>query len=249
MMKIGCCGFPIRRPLYYQSFSIVEVQQTFYQLPRFETARRWREEAPESFEFTMKAWQLITHEPTSPTYRRLKLTLPDKKKKNYGFFKQTEEVDEAWSQTETFARLLGVKKILFQTPSSFTPTQEHTRNLKAFFKKIHRGTFLLIWEPRGEWEREEVEKCCRELGIIPCLEPFEGSLPKGDLLYLRLHGRTGYRYSYSLKEMEELIEKGKDYPETDLLFNNQMMYENALQCKKLYEAYPLHHRDEHSSSR
>ncbi len=239
MIKVGCCGFPIRRNLYYQELPIVEVQQTFYQLPRIETAKKWREEAPPSFEFTMKAWQLITHEPTSPTYRRLRLPLSEKKKKNYGFFKQTEEIQEAWFQTETFAQALGVKKILFQTPSSFTPTPEHIQNLKGFIRKIQRGQFILIWEPRGKWPKEEVENLCRELGMIPCLDPFEGLPPRGTLLYLRLHGRTGYRYSYSREEMKEVLEKGKEYPEADILFNNQMMYENALQCKKLI--YETHH--------
>lgn len=239
MIKIGCCGFPVRRSLYYQTFPIVEVQQTFYQLPRIETAKKWREEASQSFEFTMKAWQLITHEPSSPTYRRLKLVLPEKKRKNYGFFKPTEEIQEAWSQTETFAQVLGVKKILFQTPSSFTPTSEHIRNLKGFMKRIHRGQFILIWEPRGKWQRRDVEALCKELGMIPCLDPFEGVPPKGTLLYLRLHGRTGYRYSYSREEIKEVLEKGKEYSEADILFNNQMMYENALECQKLL--YEPHH--------
>jgi len=55
---------------------VVEVQQTFYQIPRIATGKRWREEAPPDFEFTMKAWQLITHEPSSPTYRRLRTVIP-----------------------------------------------------------------------------------------------------------------------------------------------------------------------------
>ncbi|MHC1610664.1 MAG: DUF72 domain-containing protein [Candidatus Methanospirareceae archaeon] len=36
-------------------------------------AERWRLRAPKEFEFTVKAWQLITHEPTSPTYRKARL--------------------------------------------------------------------------------------------------------------------------------------------------------------------------------
>ncbi|MGQ9509194.1 MAG: DUF72 domain-containing protein [Thermodesulfobacteriota bacterium] len=233
MIKVGCCGFPVRRSLYYRQFRIVEVQKTFYQIPKIETAKKWREEAPESFEFTMKAWQLITHEPTSPTYRRLGIILQEERKKNYGFFKGTEEVEEAWFQTETFANVLGVKKILFQTSHRFTPTEEHVRDLKNFIRKIHRDTLTLIWEPRGEWERGEVEKLCKDLGIFPCLDPFEAPLPKVTLLYLRLHGRTGFRYSYSKEEMVELINKVKEYPEADILFNNQKMYTDAIKFKKL----------------
>jgi uncharacterized protein YecE (DUF72 family) len=54
---------------------VVEVQQTFYEPPADTTIRRWRARAPAAFEFTLKAWQLITHEPSSPTFRRLKRPL------------------------------------------------------------------------------------------------------------------------------------------------------------------------------
>ena len=30
--KVGCCGFPVVRGRYYETFGVVELQQTFYQL-------------------------------------------------------------------------------------------------------------------------------------------------------------------------------------------------------------------------
>ena len=60
-IKVGTCGFAIRRPGYYRTFPVVEIQQSFYKLPRVTTGERWRAGAPPGFEFTMKAWQLITH--------------------------------------------------------------------------------------------------------------------------------------------------------------------------------------------
>ncbi len=235
MIKVGCCGFPVRREIYYQIFSVVEIQQTFYQLPQLRTGERWRKEAPPNFEFTMKAWQLITHEVSSPTYRRLRLKIPEQKKKAYGFFKGTEEVEEAWLKTKEFALELGVKKIVFQTPARFYPSEEHIKNLKQFFKKIKKRPFIFIWEPRGRWEREEVERLCWELSLIPCLNPFEGKPIKGDLLYLRLHGKEGYRDTYSEEEMRRLIEMGKGYTQVYLMFNNVSMYEDALRLKGLLE--------------
>jgi uncharacterized protein YecE (DUF72 family) len=56
-VAVGCCGFTRSRAEYYRSFRLVEVQQSFYRLPRVKTARRWREEAPPGFQFTLKAWQ------------------------------------------------------------------------------------------------------------------------------------------------------------------------------------------------
>ncbi len=235
MVKVGCCGFPLKRDIYYRSFPVVEVQQTFYQLPLIATGRRWKEEAPPNFEFTMKAWQLITHEPSSPTYRRLRMTITEEKRKDYGFFQGTEEVDEAWSRTAEFAKALGAKKILFQSPASFCTSNDHIRKLRQFFKKIESQSFIFIWEPRGRWVREEVERICTELGIIPCLDPFGGKSIQGDLLYVRLHGRTGYRYTYPEEEMKELIRLGETYSKAYLMFNNISMYEDALHLKELLE--------------
>lgn len=61
--RIGWCGFPVAQKRYYGALPCVEVQQTFYQPPQSSTLRRWRNEAPEGFLFTVKAWQFITHHP------------------------------------------------------------------------------------------------------------------------------------------------------------------------------------------
>jgi len=77
MIKVGCCGFPVARKEYFKNFSLVEVQQTFYKPPRMETAFKWRSAAPPEFEFAVKAWQLITHAPSSPTYRKAGIDVTD----------------------------------------------------------------------------------------------------------------------------------------------------------------------------
>jgi len=235
MIQVGCCGFPVKRSLYYETFPVVEIQQTFYQLPRMITAGRWREEAPSGFEFTMKAWQLITHEPSNPTYRRLKMAIPEEKKKNYGFFKRTEEIEVAWAKTAEFARALGARIIVFQSPSSFFPSDDHIRNIKGFFHNIDRNSFTLIWEPRGKWDREQVESICMESGVIPCLDPFGEARARGDLLHLRLHGRRGYHYTYAEAELKKLIETGKEYHKAYFMFNNTNMYEDACRLRKFLE--------------
>jgi len=55
LVKVGCCGFPYGMKKYFEQFNLVEVQKTFYNLPRLETVTSWREKAPETFEFTIKA--------------------------------------------------------------------------------------------------------------------------------------------------------------------------------------------------
>lgn len=92
MVQVGCCGFPLAQARYFRAFRLLEVQQTFYQPPRLTTLQRWRATAPEGFEFTLKAWQLITHEPSSPTYRRLRTSIPESRHARYGSFRCTNEV-------------------------------------------------------------------------------------------------------------------------------------------------------------
>ena len=87
MVKIGCCGFGISQAEYVQRFSVIEVQQTFYQQPKIETLRKWRSAAPANFEFALKAWQLVTHTAKSPTYKRLKRSLTATESAQSGDFK------------------------------------------------------------------------------------------------------------------------------------------------------------------
>jgi uncharacterized protein YecE (DUF72 family) len=47
---------------YAGRFSTVEINNTFYQLPKVETLTKWAGEVPESFRFVLKASQRITHQ-------------------------------------------------------------------------------------------------------------------------------------------------------------------------------------------
>jgi len=100
-LKIGCCGFSKGMKTYLTRFNVVEVQTTFYQLPTIKTVEKWYSLAPQDFEFCVKAWQGITHQATSPTYKRFRGSL--EKPENYGFFQQTDEVIRAWKETKKIA--------------------------------------------------------------------------------------------------------------------------------------------------
>ena len=154
--RIGTSGFGIARSKYVQLFSCVEVQHTFYQPPKIATLERWREDAPPDFEFVLKAWQLITHDAKSPTYRRLKRKLSEFEKQGAGYFRSTGIVKEAWEVTRACARALAARTILFQCPASFKQTKENISNLEKFFGNINRENsgeqFSFCWEPRGDWE-------------------------------------------------------------------------------------------------
>jgi uncharacterized protein YecE (DUF72 family) len=49
---------------YYASlFNSIEVNSTFYKVPRAATFAKWASEVPEGFKFTVKLWRGITHQP------------------------------------------------------------------------------------------------------------------------------------------------------------------------------------------
>ena len=232
MVKIGCCGFPKGMKHYFTRFRLVEVQQTFYKLPELKTVIKWRKEAPREFEFTIKAWQLITHPPSSPTYRKAGLKITRGEEGYYGFFKPTDKVMEAWEKTRDIAKGLKAKIILFQCPARFGETKENIENLRRFFQSVSRE-FLFAWEPRGDWKEETIKSLCQELDLIHCVDPFEKASLYGETKYFRLHGGPGYRHSYSDEELKRLKEiKGK---EIYFLFNNITMYEDALRFMMLEE--------------
>jgi len=233
MIKVGCCGFAVARGKYYDNFEVVEIQKVFYQFPKLETILKWREEAPKEFEFTLKAPQLITHLPSSPTYRKLGYSIPDKEKVNYGFFKPTDEVFEAWEKTQKIAQLLEAKIVIFQMPPSFHPTLENKRNMRNFFRKIKRQGLLLVWEPRGDWDGKEIRSLCSQLGLVHCVDPFRAEALSGEFVYFRLHGIVDYRYRYSDRDLRKLKVKCEEKKEVYCMFNNVYMFEDATRFKKM----------------
>jgi len=234
-LKTGCCGFRMAQAEYVRRFPVVEVQQTFYQPPQVATLRRWREDAPPAFEFTLKAWQLITHEPRSPTYKRLKRELSEEEREGCGSFRDSPIVAEAWQVVRDSAAALKARRVLFQCPASFRPTPENLRRLRAFFSTIERGRLELLWEPRGAWPAALVRELCEELRLVHVVDPFDARTVTPTKVYFRLHGRTGWRYQYEEDELRELLTM---LPRTGrraayVLFNNVRMSEDAARLQEL----------------
>lgn len=232
-IKIGTSGFRIPKVEYTQLFSCVEIQQTFYQPPQLRTLERWREETPPEFEFTLKAWQLITHEAKSPTYKRLKRELSEAEKAEAGYFKPTTLVREAWEVTLACAAALKAQTILFQCPASFKQTKENISNLKKFFSHINRGKLNFCWEPRGAWTDETVKGICQSLDLWHVVDPFVRKTVTPSRCYFRLHGRSGWRYKYEEGELEELALMFPEDESSYVFFNNIHMTEDASRFREI----------------
>ncbi|MBA2380857.1 MAG: DUF72 domain-containing protein [Chloroflexi bacterium] len=215
---------------YVHEYRLVEVQQTFYEPPREATMRRWRALAPSDFEFTIKAWQLVTHDASSPTYRRLRSALTDVDRAAAGGFRMTAIVLRAWERTLECAAILGATAILLQCPASFRPTDDNIGRLRAFFGTVERPRGVrTLWEPRGQWPPELVATLCRELDLVHVVDPFVSTTVTPERTYLRLHGTTGARHVYTDSELDLLADTlpARTGSPAYVLFNNIPRVEDA----------------------
>jgi uncharacterized protein YecE (DUF72 family) len=234
-LRIGTCGFRSSRSAYYELLESVEVQHTFYQPPGIATLEGWRAEAPRDFEFTLKAWQLITHTASSPTYNRLKRALTDEECAGAGSFRDSPIVREAWNVTRECARALDARIVLFQCPASFRPSEENVENLRAFFATIERGELACAWEPRGAWDPELIHELCEELDLWHAVDPFAATTVTPERCYFRLHGRTGWRYQYEEEELGDLVSLLPEDGPAYVYFNNIRMIEDAVRFRSIVD--------------
>jgi len=221
MVKVGCCGFPTSMKKYFEKFSLVELNSTFYQHPRMETVEGWREKAPETFEFTVKAHQDISHKSKM----------------------RVEETSlQAFEREKQICKTLNSKILLVQTPGSFRP--DKLADAEKFLREVNRGDLVLVWETRGPaWENPEIYKklgqILEKLNVAHVTDPIR-IMPAytGEIAYFRLHGlgEQMYYYQYGdieLQRLEELITPyEKEGKEVYILFNNLSMFEDGLRFKE-----------------
>jgi len=215
MIKVGCCGYPVSQAKYYEAFTLVELNSTFYKYPRLSTVERWRARAPENFEFTVKAHQDISH--------RYRLSL--------------EQCAEPFEKVKQICRILNGRVIVIQTPPSFTIND--LEKAEKFFKGMNREDLILVWETRGpSWESEngikKLKKVLSEVGVSHVVDPLR-LMPAyvTDIAYFRLHGlgKRMYYYQYTndeLKRLYEIVSKFEGLKmDVYVLFNNLSMFEDA----------------------
>jgi uncharacterized protein YecE (DUF72 family) len=171
----------------------------------------------------MKAWQVITHLGTSPTYRRLVSPFTDEQRAEAGGFRLTATVVAAWKKTLECARILRATVILFQCPAAFRETADNVNAMRTFFATIERPNGVrLAWEPRGPWKDSTVAALCRELDLVHAVDPFVRPSLTPELLYWRLHGNKRHSARYSDDELHEIRQRLADAgdPPGYVLFNN-----------------------------
>lgn len=155
---------------YSRTFNAVELNRTFYALPRVPTVHKWVECVPESFRFSLKLSKKITHE--------LK------------FHQAIPALKEFISLAHEFGEKLG--PVLVQTPPSLEAS-DHVLDFLEQFRELFDHP--IVMEPRHpSWTNDTVDGRLRELRIArvaadPAKVPHLAK-PGGDrsIAYFRLHG-------------------------------------------------------------
>jgi uncharacterized protein YecE (DUF72 family) len=163
---------------YSTQLPTVEINNTFYRLPKREQLEAWGEQVPPDFRFAIKASQKITH------MKRLK---------NAG-----EETDYLMDIVGALDKKLGV--VFFQLPPNFKKDLER---LAAFLEALPEKT-RVAWEFRhATWFDDEVYELLRKKNAALCLADADDELEvplvsTADWGYLRLR-----RPGYSEDELEQ----------------------------------------------
>ena len=241
MIWTGTCGFGRRQAEAFGKLAAVEIQDTFYRPVALPRARRWRTLAPPDFRFAVKASQFITHEASSPTYRRAGREILAADRAAYGNFQDTAAVREGWDATRAVAEVLRAHVIVFQTPPSFGPSEDNRNNLFRFFESIRTDAVKGL-ELRGPWATHLVERICEELGLVHVVDPFDKEPATYGLAYFRLHGSppgpSMYRYTYTDADLLRLAEICDEYDDAYVMFNNLSMHADALRFQRIREKPP-----------
>jgi uncharacterized protein YecE (DUF72 family) len=198
-VRIGCSGWsyddwqdafyppgtPRSRWLehYASVFDTVELNATFYRLPKAETAARWAEQVPDGFLFAVKASRYLTH------MRRLRDIETG--------------VTRFWEPLEPLREAERMGPVLWQLPGSFKRDDEA---LAAALNRLPPAQHCFEFRHRS-WFHADVYALLEEHGASLALgHDARRELPKaspvGPIAYLRLHyGSRGRDGNYSEREL------------------------------------------------
>lgn len=238
-IRVGCCGLAgLSLPEYSRRFEVVELQSTFYKLPLPETAERWRSSVAEEFEFTMKAFQGITHPISSPTWRRAGSQKPKEKVEAYGHLQLTEENFECWRKTLQIFSILRATFCVINLPPSFSRTEDNVERLLNFFKDANINISIEFRHPSWFKDSQRTAEALKKIGAVHIVDPLVTKpLIETKIQYFRLHGLgpKPYVYRYGDDDLRKLSESVKQQSAETVyvMFNNVAMREDAQRFLKM----------------
>jgi uncharacterized protein YecE (DUF72 family) len=173
---------------YYASrFDTVELNSSFYRLPRREAVERWAEQTPHGFVVAVKVSRYLTH------IKRLRET--------------ARHLERLLERIEPLARTSRLGPLLWQLPPTFKRDDERLANALAEFPPTLRHA---IEFRHPSWFCDGVMDLLRARGVAlviahrPEIASFQTHELTADFVYLRFHhGARGRRGNYSRSELHE----------------------------------------------
>lgn len=203
---------------YTGEFDTVELNASFYRLPKVTTFHSWYERTPQGFLWAVKANKFITHT------RRLKDC--------------EESLERFYDSIQGLKEKLG--PILLQLPPSLAFDEVLFREFCTLLQDRHRH----VLEVRhASWITDKVFDIMNQFNVAFCISDTAGRYPyheavTTDFIYIRLHGsRKLYTSEYTTQELhtwaEKILQWGK---ETFCYFDNDFegyAVQNARELKKI----------------
>jgi uncharacterized protein YecE (DUF72 family) len=175
---------------YAGKFPTVEINNTFYRMPKEDVLKGWAEQVPEHFAFVIKASQRITH------ISRLK------------------ECGELLGYLFRVTAALGPRlgPLLFQLPPNF---KKDVPRLKSFFDDMPERRRVAVEFRHASWFDDEVFETLRAQGAALCVadtgeEPATPLVATTDWGYLRLR-----REEFSDEELRDWARRIREQPWSD----------------------------------
>ena len=182
---------------YAGKFPTVEINNTFYRLPKEGVLQSWAGQVPEPFTFAIKASQRITH------FARLKPECAS-------------AVEFLLKNTSTLGDRLG--PILFQLPPNL---KKDVDRLRAFLDTLPRDRRFTIEFREPSWFDDDVYELLRQRDVAMCIidqpefsSPFVATSTWG---YVRLH-----RFDYDASALTEWASRiqGQGWEEAYVYFKH-----------------------------
>jgi uncharacterized protein YecE (DUF72 family) len=189
---------------YAKSFDTVELNNTFYHLPKPSSVKTWYKQTPKNFLYAVKASRYITH------IKRLKDV--------------SGELNLFYETIAPLKSKLG--PILFQLPPSF---KKNLNRLEDFLKLLPKRKLASIEFRNDSWYKQDTYDLLNEYGVGFCTHDLPGlespRIVTGPLIYLRFHGtESRYAGNYSKAALQDyanwLKENLKTTPAAYIYFNN-----------------------------
>jgi uncharacterized protein YecE (DUF72 family) len=175
---------------YAREFDTVEVNNTFYRLPRRESVARWVEETPEGFTFAVKISRYVTH------VKRL--------------LDVREHLPRLYERIEPLLRSPKLGPFLWQLPPTFRVDLDRLARTLEHLHDGHRHAFEFR---HPSWFGDELYTLLREHGVAlvigdrPEVNRFQARELTADFTFVRFHrGTRGRNGNYSHRELDEWAE-------------------------------------------